>query len=553
MNITKNLSLAVAACSLGLGSVSAQFANTSLNIQSDSFANYRQVVPVGGSETIFFEAGAFAIDVRDGGAIFDGCVEPNFFFPSVIPPCPNGSTGQVVAGDLNGDGINDAGLYYGITNISTASLLQPFATSDARLVSAPPSLLPRPLSGFVDDSLTIFYNLFSPNIQKFDINRMALNRSYTAAQRNTFDREIVPGTYTFNFKRLVNPFFNGTAPPVAIALNFFPALDGFRKINNVKQGLRFKNVVYQDGFAVLDPLELNTIEWEGNTPSFIRPTSDLLYFSIKTLANPSDPLSDALVYDGAGAFTSNPAYDGFPSFIEPPNLVVDLDGDPEFIANPTLPIFPTFVGPETTRIVLPNSLVQQFILPPGFLAIGQTGIIDLEFVLNRPTTAFIADRSTRRFRLPVRLVSRFRTAIASRLPVTATALQKSADYDFDGDGASNFAEWAFGSDPANASSIPSLARLKTITRASDAVVGTSTRSGQPSPSTGLRYEVTKLVNPDPALDYSIEFSEDMKTWTKVTKTDPRFVVTDTAEKLVVATAGVPSEGGGFFRSKVQEK
>jgi hypothetical protein len=550
VNITKTLTLSVAACAIGSGVANAQF--SSFDFSSSSFGNYRQIMPTGGSEETYFEAGAFSIDVRDGNAVYTppGCFSFTFFNPSI--PCPLGATGYVVFGDFTGDGINDSGVYFSISQITSAAILQPFAPSDAKLISAPPSLLPRPLSGFVDESSTLYYNLFSSLIQKYDITILELDRVYNSAERNTFDREIVPGTYLFNFKKLVNPFSTVDSPPVALELNLFPALDGFRKINNVKQGFRFKNVIYQDGFALLDPLELNTLEWEGNTISFIAPAADLLYLSIKPLDDPDDPTSDAVTYNGLGQFELNPLYDGAPSGLFPgPFTAVDADGDYEYIINSTLPLFPTFAGPNVTRVYLPIPLVQEYILPPNFIAPGQTGVIDLEFILNRPTTAVIADRSTRRFRLPVRIVTIFRTAIAARLPATATALQKSENYDYDGDGSSNFAEWAFGSDPANASSSPSFSSAVTKVEAFE--VGISTRDGSDAtPESGLRYEIAKLVNPVPALTYSIEFSSDMKTWETVSKTDPRFKVIESPSKLCVTTVGNP-EGGGFFRSKVVPK
>ncbi|MGJ8643603.1 MAG: hypothetical protein ACSHX9_09365 [Luteolibacter sp.] len=550
MNLTKNLTLLAAAAAISTPQVSAQFA--SFDFQSSSFGNYRQYMPNGGAEFTYFEAGAFAIDVFDGNAVFSppGCVSPLFFSPS--PGCPIGATGYVIFGDLNGDGVNDAGTYYSITEIAAAAILQPFAANDATLISAPPSLLPRPLSGFVDDSRTIYYNLFSSLIQKYDNTILELDRFYTSAERNTFDRELVPGTYRFNFKALINPFATVDSPPVSLELNLFPALDGFRKINNVKQGFRFKNAIYQDGFALLDPLELNTLEWEGNTVAYIAPAADLLHLSIKPLVDPTDPTSDAVTYDGAGQYSSNPAFDDPPSGLEAPNTVVDGDLDPEFIINPTLPLFPTFAGPTVTRVYVPNPLVQEYILPPNFIAFGQTGVIDVEFTLNRPTTAVIADRSVRRFRLPVRIVTIFRTAIASKLPATATELQKSADYDYDGDGSSNFAEWAFGSDPADASSNPSFANA-VVAKAVEPTTPISTRDGSTETSgNGLKFEISKLVNPIPALTYTIEFSSDMNNWETVTSADPRFTVSETESKLSVSTVGAP-EGGGFFRSKVVEK
>lgn len=593
MKITKNLSLTLTACALGIGSSSAQF--TSFDFRATSFGNYRQTVLPGSGETTFFEGGNFGVSLRDGQALFSppGCFDDEFFNPFL--GCPLGATGLVTFGDLDGDGVVDPGIYFSISNISRAAIIQPFAQAAARLVSAPPSLLPRPLAGFTDNSAIVFFNVRTAAVQQFNITGMNLGRAFTAAERGRFDGETVPGTYIFNFTQLINPFLNQTPPPVALALNIFPTLDGFRRVNNSPQGFRFRNVTYQDGFAVLDPLELNTIEWEGNTVNFIAPGADSLFLSIKPLANPADPLSAVVEFDGQG------------QFIDDPNDTVN--DPPDQIINPTFPLFPTFAGPTTTRIILPNPLVQSFIVPPNFLFSGQTGILDLEFVVNRPTSSVISDRSTRRFRLPVIVVTQFTTAIAAMLPPTASSLQRSADFDFDGDGASNFAEWAFGSDPNNASSSPSSASLtltstpQSGTSATPAVAnatestptsttttttssgttsssaaasssanaadGTTTANTSATPSassaagssTGtstsastsgnsLQYTVRKLVNPVPALRYTVEYSTDMQSWQTVTSSDPRFVVTETASNLTVATVGAPTGGGGFFRSRV---
>ncbi|MDE0835390.1 MAG: hypothetical protein OSA84_03455 [Akkermansiaceae bacterium] len=90
-----------------------------------------------------------------------------------------------------------------------------------------------------------------------------------------------------HFASLANPVV-----PLVISINQFPKLDGYRKLNNVRQGVRFTDLEYDDGFAVLDPFELNTITWEGNTLNFIAPAVDNLFLSIVRLEDPTDPLSD---------------------------------------------------------------------------------------------------------------------------------------------------------------------------------------------------------------------------------------------------------------------
>jgi hypothetical protein len=496
----KILSLA-APLVLAAGTAHSQTAATTFAFIADSTGNYRQA-PTGTA----FEGGVFSFNVRDGVIIFDGCEAPFFYNPS--PLCPIGSTGFVSRGLEDDPLLNGLGPYFSVTEISPAIILRPFAPQNALLVSAPPSQLPRPLLGFENRSISCFYNLFTNFIRQYDVSIYDFARDYAAGERKRFDGEAVPGTYRFNFAALAHPI-----NPAVLSINLFPKLDGFRKINNQNQGVRFLNVAYDDGFAVLDPFELNTVKWEGNGVNFLSTASDAAYFSIKRLEDPSDPLSDP-----------------------------DLEA---------VPLFPNFSGPNTSRVVLQSPLVNSFIIPPNFMQPGNTGVIDLEFVVVRRTTGVIIEQATRRFRLPVRVTNPFFSAIAASLPPGATTKQLSAEHDFDGDGLSNFNEWVFGSNPASASSLPASLGIQMVSPAPANKFGTAAAASEISSPGAFEFRVPKLTETIPKLRYSIEFSEDMITWNEIQPADPAWNLVNGYSEIKVTSTATNEAPGGFFRAKVE--
>lgn len=495
MNVTKTLSLITATLGASLTCVQAQINEASaFQFTVSSVGNYRQI-----TTGTFFEGGAFEILARDG-LVNITCKDIVYFPPSM--PCPKGASGFVTAGDVDGDGLEDAGSYVSVTAIARAIILRPFQEQKVALVSAPPSLLPRPLGGFVNDSRSVFYDIQTTAISQYDIAKYTYSRTYTPANRKFFDGEIVPGSYRFNF-----PSIASTVIPASLSINLYPQLDGYRKINSQPQGLRFTNVKYDGDFAVLNPNQINTITWEGNTVSIISPRFDKAFFSIKPLADPNDPLSD-------------PVQGG-------------------------IPIFPNFTGPTVTRVMLSNPLVQSYTLAPNFLIAGQTGIIDLEFVSSRPTSAVISENSIRRFRLPVQVLTPFPIP-----PPPINGLNVNvASADSDGDGVSNFAEWAFGSDRTNASSIPVSPSLSFVNQAP----ATNEVGGTQEESNCWQYKQPKVLNPDPKLEYTIEQSTDLVTWTEITATDKNWKLTDTPSEIKVSSRDPKLNGGGFFRTSVKSK
>jgi hypothetical protein len=481
------------------------FGGSGFNFQGVSFGSYRQA-PAGTA----FEGGQFDFNITDGSFAIQTtplgfpCALDIYFPP--VDVCPIGATGYAFGNSPLLADLGD-GPYFGVLQATRATLLGVNRPESALLVSAPPSLLPRPNLGFTDQGIQMFYNINSATIEQYDISGYEFNRNYFAGERTRFDGEAVTGTYKFNFPAIASP-----VNPLVLSINLFPKLDGYRKINNQPRGVRFLNVRYDPaGFALLDPFVINTIRWEGNGPTLIVAARDFAYFSIKFLQDPSNPLSAPVL-------------------------------------GPT--VFPAFFGGGTSRVVLPNPLNTSYIIPPFAMAPGVVGLIDLEFEINRPTNNVISEQATRSFRLPVRVINPFASMIAATLPPGATAQQLSADHDFDRDGISNFNEWVFGSNPASASSLPPVLGIKKVSPAPVNKFATMAATAENSSTEAFEFRVPKLTETDPKLIYSIEFSKDMITWKEIQVGDPAWNLVNAHSEIKVTSTGANTAPGGFFRAKV---
>lgn len=485
MCITQKIFLWTA--SLGLITSEALGQIQGFSFLASSSGNYRQT-----AAGVIFEGGNLSFNVQDGSSTTT-CRNETFFNPTL--GCPLGATGYVTPGQ--------GGFYASVSAVLPAQLIKPFESQRALLVAAPPSLLPRPQIGFVDNSFNVFYNLQTNAIKQLTISSYSFNREYSAEERNRFDGEVVPGTYRFNFASRIHP-----TNPIVLDVNQFPMIDGFRKVNNQTRGYRFLNVNFdEDGFALLDPLLINTLVWQGNTADILSANTDQLFLSIKPLTDPNDPLSGP-----------------------------DLEGDT---------LFPGFTTSTDSRIILPSPLDTSFILPPNFLQPGQTGLLDIQFVINRVTSNVVSENSTRSFRLPVKMIESFGSLmIASALPGTP-AEQLSMDADMDSDGKNNFTEWVFGSDPSSSERVPVMPAIRIVSSDGSALLDAS------APAGSIVYSVPKLNNPSPKLNYTIEYSDDMQTWATIQSNDPKWVLEENTDELKVTSSTSNLKSGGFFRTKVE--
>lgn len=492
VNLVNTLTLAaiVGACSTGISSAQNDFF-----FQLRSNALYNQ-----NPGAVTFGGGDFQVLTRDGLLTFQGgCIAPEYFPPSP-PPCPIGATGFIWEGSIDA-----GGAYLSVLDIKAARILRPYRSDRARLVAAPPSLLPRPIAGFQDEGYSVFWNIMTPQIQNYDVSIYSFNRVYSPAERNRFDGELVTGTYRYNFQAIASEII-----PVVIDVNLFPGMDGFRKFNNQLRGFRFINVRWDDdGFMILDPFVINTVKWEGNTTSFVSPTNDQLFLSIKGLSDPADPTSD-----------------------------------------PIESIFPNFVAPGDDRVLVRSPLATEYLLPPFFLTPGQSGLMRVDHQRFRPTNNLVFDRSVTLHTIPVRVANPFGSFVRAMLPAEAEEDDFAPDADFDGDGVSNFTEWVFGSDPADPNSVPNMPKLKRTASdtSSDDLAAKSAISEDK-----VEFSVQMLKFPEPPLLYEIQHSADLGNWETITgdNADWKLVTDqDTNELKAVARDGSQVGTGGFFRVKV---
>ncbi len=483
-------------------------------------ANYTQ-----NSQTVEFTGGLQQVFVRDGLVGYDApCIAKEYISPGetlyenyfgfiiIAPPCALGTTGYLSSGDVNGDGvvdvINDAPAYLAVTSVNQAALIEPARPEKIQLVSAPPSLIPRPSGGFDSTSALLFFNIQTTRILQYKMSQYNFQRPFNAGQRGQFDDTFVEGTYRYNF-----PLVNRPTVPVPVDVNYFTGIDGFREKNNQKRGFRFIGLTFApDGFALIDPSVPNLVKWQGNTPDKVAINGDLTQFRIVRLSAPGGP------------------------FATP---------------NPASVIFPAFAGPNEALVTLQNPLETSYLLPPGIITPGATGAMQVIFRRNRG--GVIADKSLTIFSVPVRFSppgspgldpDKF---IASKLPATASESDKAFNTDYDGDGMTNFAEWVFDSNPADASSVPSSPRLVFEEPASTEGITSKAEGG----SGNWVFRVSKKQSTNPPLNYSIERSADMNEWIQVTNDDPNWELhEDSAEiKVMSRTSGL--DGGNFFRVSVE--
>ncbi|MGB1130799.1 MAG: hypothetical protein ACPG4K_12170, partial [Haloferula sp.] len=208
-----------------LAALSSTATQAEVLMQFSTGAAYLQTGPF----TVDFAGGDLNVNTRDGNAIISDCFGFIQGYPFIIPPgpgCPLGTTGYIAEGDINGDGIRDAGGFWSISEVIPAFVIEPFRPDKVALVAAPPSDLgPRPLGGFSDQGAVIFYNVLTDDVVQFDVSWYDLVRVYPAGPggRALMKDEVVLGQYVFTYPLLNAP---DTAPPVAIPVTYAKMPEG---------------------------------------------------------------------------------------------------------------------------------------------------------------------------------------------------------------------------------------------------------------------------------------------------------------------------------------
>lgn len=478
-------SLALLIPALSYGQISFTMTNAKSGLQT-------------GKKQIVYQGGVFSLLHTDGSLFIDpDCVGNGGSSP--IPTgdifCQTGTTGFLAAGDLNGDGLPDPPAWYAFTRapIETA-FTAPFSSEGIYVDLAPFSKLERPvISPVVDGSLTLLYNALSSPLQ-YTVARYYHERTFSAgsAGREDHDLTIVPGQYQFSVPSLSNPI---ARQPIGFALSSMPESYPGLTQASLPSGFHFDNDDHwHDGAMEMDPRLFLTINWSGITlgQEFFA-NSD--FMQIWVLETPSASPFEVPTVGQTGV-------------LFPPS------GDPAVV---------------TTT----NLLNKRYTLPPSFFTIGETARLYMRMTRDRSSVGSPGEESIRVWMADLSFVDTYEgfALTITGFPPGTPSEQKEPGFDFDGDGSSNFIEFAFGTDPADPASNPSFA-----------VVPFINGMGQ------CEVTITKRPNVGGSLKYEIEYSDDLLNWTKVTPGNPDWtIVTDDATELTVHS-NAPSPGPCFVRA-----
>ena len=374
-----------------------------------------------------FDGGRFSAILRDGlaiiraGCAYNGSVDS--FGPIVAPGinCPIGGTGMISSGfvflegdlddpDIDNEAILADNTYWQVTTIARAETFEPFQPDLCKLVAAPASSLPRPLSGFEERGVIVFYNMRDiPNVTDFNISRYEFSRPYGSwpvdngvevAEGNRMLKEWVPGQYIFQFPSLDRPNI-----PTNVAVRLYPFVEGYNTSTSAgRQGFKFLgNRWDQNGYFQLDPRLVNTVNWQVSMGGLVR--TDKLYFSIE---------GD------------------------------DLDPDDDIPAR-------NFI-PDGSAVRIANIQATSYKLPPGFFLVGDTGVAKVEYKRSLFITTSASDVSTRSFKMPVRFVDTYPgfATVWGGYKTSTKLKDRDAKADFDKDGFNNVTEFAMESNPSDA-------------------------------------------------------------------------------------------------------
>jgi len=421
-----------------------------------------------------FKGGSYEVEMTDGNidSIFF-CNDPNYFPPGFYRGlCSPGTSGFLTAGNINGASIQRP--YLVIKTLNPAFVVEPFKPQFVTLNAAPASALPRPSSGFKDDSATLYYNLNTTDIQEYKITRYIFNRTYNKTQRERFKSEVVPGVYQYVFPTYVAPGAPFAFRPVSLSSTIFPMVEGYAEINRSPQGVEFtqvnENKWNKDGFVELSYLRPNIIRWAGMRPTNVYSSVDKLYFSLKALVEPADPENSKLV--------ETPTI--FPEF----ETRLDLETG------------------EAPKLLLSSPYVTQYTLAPIFPS-GTRAMVELNLERDLQNSAISHDSSTRKFQIPVIVMNRYSDYVSIDLAKTS---QNGILSDPDKDGHNNLTEWILGSNGADRGSIPTPptpAPYQAVT-----IIGTPTIFGS---YFGFNVDVQKITIPK--VKYYLQRSLDRgKTW-----------------------------------------
>lgn len=317
-----------------------------------------------------------------------------------LPDCPKGTTGLILRGDVNKDGIFDSRTWWSIATVESASYLEAFLPEQIVLSAAPPSKLKRPFNDFTDDSLGLYYDNVAQEIVEYNISNYLYNANYTNYKEHS--ETWVPGVYQFTVpvrkQNQTDPQLTG--PATMTVTNMIEA-NGYRK---GMKGFGLVTKQWNGDAMEMDPRLISVMQWEGVTTANTY-RSDEVSFGI---------------YDDAGAL-----------------------------------VYPSWRG----RFKMPSAYTTSFRMLPNAFAKGTTGLCELYFDRAVVTSGIANDNSDRSFVWNIHFIDSYIGHQSYEYPYLNTeaavtgvkAAGKPSSLilpagDYDGDGLSNLTEYAFTQD-----------------------------------------------------------------------------------------------------------
>jgi len=493
---SKSYSISLAAATLLLAG-SSELAMAVPDLQFADFKSYRQT----GNKRTTFQGGRFTVSLIDGFVVFAGCVgngdvilmAPNIF-------CPLGTTGWVAFGDIDGDGLSDNNSFWSVSSVQAAQIVAPQQANLIELNSSPPSDLPRPLGGFRDFSVQVWYNMLQPPPTRFTITRYAMEKIYDPGGPGlrTQWSEIVTGDYLFKVPALPSVTGGETITQLPIKVTHHPLVEAWpgRGVVPTRSDwlLIDPHKWNTDQEIEMDPRLFNEFKWQGLNANTVFPSVDTITFSILDE-------NDLIIF---------PPFDP----ATPPG-----DRAPELLPTPSDGIE---IGP--------------YLYSPG-----QRGVARIEVSRNLATSLVARDTSSRHFEWRVFFIDTYQGWAEALVPATFPSgtpkPQTKQNFDFDGDGWSNLEEFALQTDPADPASSPLI------------------RPYRDADTNQIILEVGKRPFVGDSVDYQVEYSSDRIKWTLIRAGDPvYFIETDNADLLKVRSrTPSPPERNGFLRVKITQK